>query len=376
MNEALHSVSNHFSGKSLLDSEKLTEAKEKLINSGIPVVCSVTKKLFEENISNLEKVSLSKSLMILTKDTSLVNLIPKKYLSSFEKLINLIESEELVVENGHLWQAVEEFQRSTRFFFPELGDWLLITISLCKGSAPKTYIKDFMKYLLTLRKAISDDDIPSEPPRLIRKYNPPRDGRAYYFHDGDQIREPRKFTIDKNAIGNYDDKPDDSVCSKIYPSVKGISYLFLWFCPAHGHCYGYHIIPHSEGRKDAAASLYSFIKKPPSEIFYDFACSLEEYTRNRESGFFSETRFFHDIFHGYGHKCSGVFKSNRLLGFNGLNTSICEQFNSFLQCIKTSAKLMTQEHFTFYVQFFIYQWNQARKESFTKRAAIAVACSN
>ena len=117
-----------------------------------------------------------------------------------------------------------------------------------------------------------------------------------------------------------------------------MSYLFLWFCPQHGHCYGFHIIPGAEGRKDSAASLYTHIVKAPDVIMYDFCCGLSEYVHNRESGFFRKTRFFHDVFHSFTHKCTPAFRCNKLFGFDGVNSSICEQFNSFLQNIKTSAK--------------------------------------
>jgi len=150
-------------------------------------------------------------------------------------------------------------------------------------------------------------------------------------------------------------------------------FVFLWFCPAHGHCYGFHVIVGSEGRKDPANSLYAYLEKAPEIVYYDFACSLSEYAKNRESGYFAKTRFFHDIFHGYSHKCSQIFKSNRLLGLNGINSSICEQFNSFIQCIKSSCKLMTQEHYTFYLQFFIKQWNNQRKESYLKKITTIIA---
>ena len=132
----------------------------------------------------------------------------------------------------------------------------------------------------------------------------------------------------------------------------------------------FHVILGSEGRKDASAALYTRAEHSPSVVFYDHACSLSEYVKNRESGFFQETRFFHDVFHGFTHKCSASFRSNTVLGFDGANTSICEQFNSYIQRIKSSVKLMSQTHFMFYLQFFIQQWNNARVQSFEKRSNI------
>ena len=36
----------------------------------------------------------------------------------------------------------------------------------------------------------------------------------------------------------------DQDCRKVYPTVShgGYSYILLWFCPIHGHSYGFHII--------------------------------------------------------------------------------------------------------------------------------------
>ena len=320
-----------------------------------------------------EVIDLAKLLATLTAPkASIVNFLPWKDVPLVEKLLELLEVDGIVDETSQLWRFKAEFSRASMSFFPELGEWVESSIRSAKGTVPEKYMKSLLKSIIDKRKKLQGKNFEEEKPSTFKKYNPPRDGRAYYFtKEGHQLREPRKFTADRED----DKKTDDTVCSKAYPTVsqKGCTYLFLWFCPCHGHCYGFHIIPKAEGRKDAAQSLYMFLKEAPLTVFYDFACSLEEYSRNRESGFFELTRFFHDIFHGYTHKCSKTFRSNRLQGYAGVNTSICEQFNSFLQCIKTSAKLMTQEHFTFYVQFFINQWNVARELSFRKKAAIAIA---
>ena len=125
-------------------------------------------------------------------------------------------------------------------------------------------------------------------------------------------------------------------------SKRGVSYLFLWFCSWHGHYWSFHVIPGAEGRKEPAASLYMHNEKAPDVIMYDFCCGLSEYVHNRESGFFKNTRFFNHVFHSYTHKCTPAFRCNKLIGFDGVNSLICEQFSFFLQNIKTSAKLMSQ----------------------------------
>ena len=131
-----------------------------------------------------------------------------------------------------------------------------------------------------------------------------------------------------------------------------MSYLFVWFCPNHGPCLGFHAIPGSAGRKDPAAALYTHKELPPRIVFYDHACSLSEYVKNRESSFFKNTRFYHDIFHGFTDKCSPAFRCSTLNGLEQTNASICKQFSSFIKRIKASARFLTQPHFTFYLQFF------------------------
>ena len=223
------------------------------------------------------------------------------------------------------------------------------------------------------------DDIPPAPAvKVPGTYNPAKYGRAYYFTDhGQQIRQMRRFPIDKKMKQGqiYDDAPDIR-CEKLFPQVskKGTSYLFLWFCPQHGHCYGYHVIPESEGCKDAASSLYLFMEKAPEIIMYDFACSLSEYVKNREAGFFQDTKFYHDYFHGFTHKCSKSFRCDKLLGFSQINSSICEQFNAFIKKIKKSSKLMTQSHFNFYLQFFIEIWNKMKERNLKKKSLGAREC--
>ena len=46
--------------------------------------------------------------------------------------------------------------------------------------------------------------------------------------------------------------------------------MFLWFCPSHGHCYGFRIGNGSEGRKDAANSLLTHLPEAPSTFFTIF----------------------------------------------------------------------------------------------------------
>ena len=89
---------------------------------------------------------------------------------------------------------------------------------------------------------------PAQP--QLNSYNPGKYGIAYYFNrDGKKLRENSLFTVDeKRGSQNFDDRPA-KVCNKYFSQVskRGSTYLFLWFCPLHGHYYGFHMIPGSEG---------------------------------------------------------------------------------------------------------------------------------
>lgn len=205
-----------------------------------------------------------------------------------------------------------------------------------------------------------------------------------------KVREPRKFSIDVKSEKRkkkeeqkkcpprnlYDTLPDeDESCNKEFPFVskQGYSYLFLWHCPLHQHCLGFHIIPGQEGRKDPHASLYCYSVEQISVVIYDFICSFSEYCKNRESGFFANTRMYHDEFHGVNHKCSDAFKHKRLPEHKALNSSLMEQFNGWIKNLEESAMQMTQNHFTFILQFFMHRWNRMKYQQHLKKETISRA---
>ncbi len=151
-------------------------------------------------------------------------------------------------------------------------------------------------------------------------FNPPC-GTCYYFtEEGLQQRKiPSYSLVDKSSTTD--------VCTKLYPQVSygGFGYLLAFFCPIHGHSYGFHLIAGGEGRKDVFAALYKFCRIPPQHIFYDFACQLSEFCNNREPSYFQATRFWHDIFYGFNHTtCGSTYKSIRVASMEGINSEICE----------------------------------------------------
>lgn len=384
-------ISNPASVKNEEISRRYAQARRHLLN-----LCKAIKMSDEKFFTDPKNVELSENL---------ISYLPAESMSAYEKMVSSDTPDKLRFQYASVFALlghdscidvvipyrecsevidycrfvynnqtnVEGFFLKMKHYCVEFSDLLRFSSKFNEG-CPTTDILILLNNCAERVRSLHELDIAPDVPNVIPgTYNPAKLGRAYYFTPhGCQVREMRKFPADKNAKHNYDDMPSQK-CNKIFPQVskKGTSYLFLWFCPIHGHCLGYHVIPGSEGRKDAAASLYTHLPEAPEEIFYDFACSLSEYNHNRESGYFSNTRYYHDVFHGFTHKCSKGFRSDRLLGFNGLNTSICEQFNSFVQNIKTSSKLMTQSHFSFFLQFFINIWNEKKFASFQERIRIA-----
>ena len=149
--------------------------------------------------------------------------------------------------------------------------------------------------------------------------------------------------------------------------------MFVWLCPIHGHCYGFHLIPVAEGRKDPFFSTYKYLPEPPEEVFYDFGCSLSEYSLNRAPSYSRNIRFWHDVFHGLSHKCPFVYSFKRMGDSLNVNTEICEQFNSYIQCIKFTGSHLSQSHFCFFMQFFIKMWNDKKTAQFEKKEQMTVA---
>ena len=339
--------------------------------SNFPTSCkALLQRLFSTQLSTDQMKCTAKLFYILSFDAPLRSFVPEAFLPKLKKLIIDINNSSDINFNSFYQESLK--------FNPTLGNFVLAF------NDESTFDRDALSVLIYITETIDlvhSDDVDAAPPSpLDGSYNPPRLGRAYYFtSSGKQLRSVRQFSMDVKGKGQskktHDDLPTNSSCSKKYPIVamKGSTFLFLWFCPMHGHCYGFHIVNGSEGRKDPCFSLYTHLTDAPDTIFYDFACSLEEYCLNRESGFYKNTRFFHDVFHGYSHSCSSVYSSKRLLDHRSVNSSLCEQFNSYLQCIKSSAKHMSQVRFMFYVQFMIHIWNEKKKLSYTRKLKVAAS---
>ena len=167
---------------------------------------------------------------------------------------------------------------------------------LCQKHNCAQFAVDFCRCLVRKITNVHKHKRPAPEVEVIPNTYDPSSGCTYYFTDtGEQVRKMLTYYVsgDRKAKNpNFDDMPDvDPACSKLFPKISRseFGYLFLWFCPVHGHSYGFHLIAGGEGRKDPFASLYKYCAHMPKDIYYDFACQLSEYCLNREPELFKNT---------------------------------------------------------------------------------------
>ena len=112
------------------------------------------------------------------------------------------------------------------------------------------------------------------------------------------------------------------------------------------------------------------------KLFYDNAYHLSEYCLNQEPDLFKNTCFWHDLFHAIAHICGINFKSTHVEGLGGINTEICEQVKSYLQLIKYTGAHLSQDHFVFFLQFFVYLLNKDKMKCQSELAKLALEGMN
>ena len=247
---------------------KMYEGKDEYLCQDFPQDCKdALNDMLKTDGNNKQRKALAHLFKLLSYDNSVDEILPLECCVNVEQLL-----QNDTVYNHH------DFSKSLaklRCFAPEVAE-----VSETSAAIHSTAIPLFLSYLIRFIINIQKYDISAdEPSRIPGTYNPPRYGRGLYFSPrGEQLRCMRKFTIDvineKKQKKNYDDIPDDeNICEKIYPNVSkaGQSYLFVWLSLKHGECLGFHMIPGSEGRKDAHTSLYSYSEKVPKLIFSDHA---------------------------------------------------------------------------------------------------------
>ena len=320
-----------------------------------PEVIDLVRAFVEESVHDDVLDVLERIFFMMSGDAALSSVLPFLSHDIIEDCLNDFE------EDG------PNPEEKVETFCMEIAQLMIVS----KEHGCKDICLNFCKYIIKKIRMIHSHNRPIPDVEEIPGSYDPRNGTAYYFSEsGNQLRKMPHYSVsgkpDRCDCDNNADQPEIDKCTKLYPraSYGGFGYIFLWFCPIHGHSYGFHCINGGEGRKDVFSSLYKYLEKQPEHIFYDFACQLHEYCLNREPELFKNTRFWHDLFHSIGHVCGINYKSGRIRGLQGLNTEICEQWNGFLQCIKYTGSHLTQEHFSFLMQFFIAIQNREKTETY------------
>ena len=294
---------------------------------------------------------------------SLVAFLPWQYLNMLKQAFQCIR--DLVCVDRHQ-QIVAEY-----------CPWFVRLLDLALQYGEQS---DVCLLLLELHQDVLDihsADRSETPVEEVPNSYDPSSGVAYYFTpSGYQVRKLPVYEIDMKSGDNKQASLEDDIvedrahtCTKKYPVVSRGSYAYImfFFCPMHGHCYGFHVVPKSEGRKDVFYALLKYLPTAPELLFYDFACSLSQYGLNREPSYFRSIRCSHDIFHAVGHKCPSCFTLASSLSNLSLNTEICEQFNAFIKHVKYTGTHLSFDHFCFFTQFCVYIWNQRKTERHTNR---------
>lgn len=321
-------------------------------------------EFLEEKLPKNVHRCLAKLLFQLSKDSPLSAFLQWKKLDHLRSIFDVIERR----DDTYLAQALEDL----RFYSRLIAD----VMQLCVDSDNQDVLRivcEFFSCLIKQVELIHANDVPVPNAQEIPNTYDPGSGVSYWFtRSGCQVRKAPTFVKHKP---NQDVL--DAQCNKIYPRVNrgGFSYMFTWLCPRHGHCYGYHLIPNQEGRKDPFYSLYKYCANLPECVVYDASCLLHDYILNRMPGFARLIRFCDDKFHSFGHRmCAVCYRAQECGYLVHTNTSIAEQFNSYMKCVKFTASHLSKIHFCILVQFFIHLWNEKKTVTFKKCEAFADMC--
>ena len=324
--------------------------------------------LHDDNLPAAVRYNLARVFYILSGDAAVSAFVPVQFHDHLMFVCDALDRG----THDHIAGAVDEMYE----YCPELADLVRST----KGTEYTDSVLSFIRYLVNFVNNVFAADVSSDPAVPVPGTYDPESGIAYYFtNHGCRMRDVPTYSLDqtRHAQDLFDDAPVQDDCNKLQAKVSpgGFNYTFYWFCPIHGHCLGFHLMPGAEGRKDPFSSMYAYLPNAPEEVFYDFACSLNEYSLNREPHHFKNTRFWHDLFHGFSHKCPPSLQSSRIRSLSVLDTEICEQFNAFLQNIKYTGSHLIQNHFCLYLQFMIHIWNSRKDRRWTNIAAVAAAAA-
>ena len=292
--------------------------------------------------------------LLLKMETAVSTILPIRFHQHIRSCCDAVEANS--AESGDLLTEMKTYA-------VEVSDFLTASQQHGKTDVAVKFTRELVDFVQQVHQEDRPTAAPSPQPGT---YNPPS-GVAYHLNEkGEKVRNLPTYKLDDHG-------KDKTACKKHFPQVSfgGFGYMFIFFCPTHGHCYGFHLIKGGEGRKDPFSAITKYMEEPPKDLFYDFACQLEEYCLNREPDFWKGVRFWHDLFHGVNHFCNPLHKSSRIQALGGTNSEICEQFNSFLNSIKYTGSHLSQPNFMLLTQFMMYHWNREKTSRYSQVSRMA-----
>lgn len=184
---------------------------------------------------------------------------------------------------------------------------------------------DLMK--IPRRKRIPEHEQPPYDPSTGVAYNFTKHGKRLYWWPKFKTQSDR--TCDCR-------KPD---WMSVAP--QGLSEGILTFlCLDIGVVVGNHMLTTHEGCKDAGAALYSF--HPAIDelecVVCDTPCMHATYMNTRCGADFGDLQWAGDRFHIKPHTCRAVYDPNEYAKFDGMNTSLVEQWHSVMDCLTHTVK--------------------------------------
>ncbi len=177
-------------------------------------------------------------LLFMISDVSVCAVLPFRFhqqiLSCCEAIVDGEECQKQLLEmNG---------------FAPELGSLLHTCIVHNRTGTVVKFVQELVQNTEYFHSSCDDVTPPAAPQE--DSYNPPS-GAAYYFTGhGKQVRQMPGWDL-KDVQKKRRGKDGPAECTKLFPQVSmgGFGYMFLFFCPLHGHCYGFHLIDGGRGGK-------------------------------------------------------------------------------------------------------------------------------
>ena len=113
-----------------------------------------------------------------------------------------------------------------------------------------------------------------------------------------------------------------------------------FLCLHSGVVIGNHMLTSHEGCKDAGAALYSFhpaIDQLES-VICDTPCMHATYMNTRCGADFGDLQWAGDRFHIKPHTCRAVYDPDEYALFDGINTSLVEQWHAVMDCLARTVK--------------------------------------